>query len=274
MLYQSLLTKENFYVASISDGCSYFLQHQHVELEFLYLINGKIRVEIDGTCYTAKKGDIVFIGSMASHTILESEYKHRFLLLEFGPFFIGDRFADTERLTAATPILNIDTHPQMEDIIALFEEIVAEKMNPTAVSELIISGNISKITAYLSRMLDHEKKPAASGKSEKKVHLSPEKIIDFITYHYMEDLTVAEAARMTGYSVSNFCRIFKITFGKSFHAMLNEARIKNACALLFDKKLSVNEIARAVGYDEAKSFCRIFKKLKGCTPTQYAKKNG
>ena len=69
----------------------------------------------------------------------------------------------------------------------------------------------------------------------------------------------------------------KKEFGKSFHVLLNEERIKRACSLLYDTDLPIYQISREVGFSEAKSFCRVFKSIKGCTPSTYAarhKQNG
>jgi AraC-like DNA-binding protein len=133
----------------------------------------------------------------------------------------------------------------------------------TEESELIVVGNVSKAAAYLCRALSPRENDAPKNGTAAKRRMSAEQVLDFITYQYMEELTVSEVAERMGYSVCSFCRIVKREFGKSFHVLLNEARIKKACSLLYDTDLPIYRIAREVGFSEAKSFCRVFKSIKG-----------
>ena len=50
-----------------------------------------------------------------------------------------------------------------------------------------------------------------------------------------------------------------------------QKRICNAEALLLNTEYNINEIAQIVGYDNALYFSRIFKKIKGISPSEYHK---
>lgn len=52
---------------------------------------------------------------------------------------------------------------------------------------------------------------------------------------------------------------------------LNCRRIYRACELLTNPKLNISEIASQVGFDDALYFSKVFKKIKGRTPTVYRK---
>ena len=67
------------------------------------------------------------------------------------------------------------------------------------------------------------------------------------------------------------CKIFKNITGETFHNVLNSHRIKNACTLLKSTDFSIEEIATRVGFNGSKSFCRIFKDIKGVSPGSYRK---
>ena len=272
MIYQPLLTGDKAYSASIIKRCSFFSLHRHVEIELMYIIDGQLDIVLEGKNYTAKEGELVFVGSRMSHSVSSCQSEHSFLLIEFGPVFAGGHFDSIGTLSPSEPILNMETHSQMKEIIPLFQEIISEKNTPTDESELIVSGNISKIAAYLYRALSEKGDNTPVNIGNVKSKMSVEKALDLITYHYNEDLTVESVAELMGYSVSNFCRIFKNAFGRSFHVLLNEARIKNACSMLYDTDLPIYQVAREVGFAEAKTFCRVFKSIKGCTPSSYIAK--
>lgn len=65
---------------------------------------------------------------------------------------------------------------------------------------------------------------------------------------------------------------FKNNTGYSFSEYLEKIRIGEACKLLAEKNLTINEIAEAVGYNSALSFRRAFKRLLGVSPSDYVKK--
>ena len=100
-----------------------------------------------------------------------------------------------------------------------------------------------------------------------------DKALDLIYYNYKEPLTVEYAARITGYSKSNFCKTFKKIVGESFHTTLNRQRIRCSLDLLSATDLSVAEISSEVGFSEAKAFCRVFRAIYGTTPGKYKRNN-
>lgn len=65
--------------------------------------------------------------------------------------------------------------------------------------------------------------------------------------------------------------LFKHELGKTFNECLTDYRITVAKELLKDPKLKIYEISKDVGYEDAKYFSQIFKKITGITPTDYIK---
>ena len=265
MIYQPLNTGGTDYSAGIITGFSSYPLHRHVAVELMYVMTGELSILLDGESHTAHEGDLIFVGSRIAHSVTACCEGTVFLLIEFGPTFARNGFEGIAALAPREPVRRADTHPEMGVILPLLLEIVDERYTPTDESELIVVGNISKTVAYLCRALTPKESTPPTGR-----RMSAEQVLDFITYHYMEELSIKEAADRMGYSVCSFCRIVKKEFGKSFHVLLNEARIKRACALLYDTDLPICQIAREVGFAEAKSFGRVFKSMKGCTPGEYA----
>lgn len=68
-----------------------------------------------------------------------------------------------------------------------------------------------------------------------------------------------------------FSRIFKEATEKKFHDYLNEFRVRKAEKLLVKEDSTVVQAACAAGFNSMATFNRIFKKVKGCTPTSYRK---
>jgi len=67
-------------------------------------------------------------------------------------------------------------------------------------------------------------------------------------------------------------RVFREKTKKSFRKYKLNRKIKIAKDMLCDSELSVNQIAEHLGYQNAESFMKTFKKIMECTPTEFRKK--
>ena len=63
-------------------------------------------------------------------------------------------------------------------------------------------------------------------------------------------------------------RVFKKELGLSPWDYLNRYRIWLACSLLMNTGMSINEIASATGFQDQAYFCRVFKKIRGYSPSK------
>ena len=97
------------------------------------------------------------------------------------------------------------------------------------------------------------------------------KIYTFVLDNYHRDISVQEVADIIHFAKGSFCRYFKQRTGKTFMDFLIEVRIGNACKLLMEDEMNINEIAYACGYNNISNFFHQFKALKGCSPSRYQK---
>ena len=72
-------------------------------------------------------------------------------------------------------------------------------------------------------------------------------------------------------SVSWFLRNFKQVTMKSPMQYILAIRINNAVSLLETTDYNVTEISTIIGYDNPLYFCRIFRKQKGISPSDFRK---
>lgn len=93
--------------------------------------------------------------------------------------------------------------------------------------------------------------------------------LQYIQVHFNKPITSASVAEFFGFSVSELNSGLRLLTGQNFSQVLNTARIRNACAMMQFKELSLPFIARSVGYSTVPAFYRQFKAIKGCTPDQY-----
>lgn len=98
------------------------------------------------------------------------------------------------------------------------------------------------------------------------------KLLQHIFTYSNENLTrekLADIYGVTGREVS--CQL-NLTAGMGFPRLLNRARIDRACDMMYYGGLTMNYIARYVGYHSETAFYRAFKDVMGMTPQEYQKK--
>lgn len=92
---------------------------------------------------------------------------------------------------------------------------------------------------------------------------------EYIKTHFMEDISMGEAARAIGYSEPYFCKMFKQQHGQNFTSYLTDYRINEAKKLLEKPNVIVKEVGARVGYGDSNYFTKVFKRLEGMNPSEY-----
>lgn len=98
--------------------------------------------------------------------------------------------------------------------------------------------------------------------------------INFIRLKYSEPITVAEIAAACGLNRSYLTRLFKHATGYTPQEYLSTYRMKKATELLLESTESVCNIALIVGYSDAFTFSKAFKRFKNVSPSEYRKNHG
>ncbi len=96
-----------------------------------------------------------------------------------------------------------------------------------------------------------------------------ERSVEYIETKYYENTSIEEIAAMSSTCVANLERLFKSFCGVTPGVYRNTVRVNKAKALLLSG-LTVEETAVSVGFYDASHFSKIFKKIAGVTPREYA----
>ncbi|MDC7280214.1 AraC family transcriptional regulator [Butyrivibrio fibrisolvens] len=98
--------------------------------------------------------------------------------------------------------------------------------------------------------------------------------INFIRLKYSEPISVEEIAAACGLNRSYLSRLFKHATGYTPQEYLSSYRMKKATELLLESTESVSSIALRVGYSDAFTFSKAFKRFKSVAPSEYRKSHG
>ena len=96
-----------------------------------------------------------------------------------------------------------------------------------------------------------------------------QKVKNYITNNYRDEIRLGMLADLVGMSPSAFSRFFKLRTGRNLSEYIIDLRLGYACRKLVDSTDSISEISYACGFNNMSNFNRIFKKKKGCSPSEF-----
>ena len=124
-------------------------------------------------------------------------------------------------------------------------------------NDLANSRNQRLLSTNISQLNDFE--------NSKKI----KKVYEYIQENFDRKITLSEIAELVNMSVVSFNRFIKKRTGKTFIEYINDTRISYAARWLIETDLSIGEIGYKCGFNNMANFNRVFKKVKGITPSTY-----
>ena len=95
---------------------------------------------------------------------------------------------------------------------------------------------------------------------------------DYIAEHYMDEIRLEQMSRMANMAPASFSRFFKLRTGKTLAEYIVDVRLGEASRRLIDTVDTVSVIGFDCGFNTLSNFNRLFRKRKGCSPTEFREK--
>jgi two-component system response regulator YesN len=127
------------------------------------------------------------------------------------------------------------------------------------------AGHFCEVLDMDLAMLQERYLPAAGSVSTAELCLRAKRIME---EHFSEEVSLEELSRKLGISQGHLSRSFKKETGMSPIDYLTQYRISQACRML-DEGMRIVDVASAVGLADPKYFSRVFRKVKGLSPSEY-----
>jgi AraC-like DNA-binding protein/mannose-6-phosphate isomerase-like protein (cupin superfamily) len=234
--------------------------HMHNFCEILYITAGEGVINIENKQYEIRAGDIVVYDSGVFH---EERCKGGGLSMLF--FAI-----DSLRIPGMADgcIVPIGACPVIEsggydDVLKVFLSVMVEELNKKKQYYKAISNSLAKMFCYYVLRL-------YGIKIENPEHTEiSNKAKQYIEQNYQSDINLDTFAGSIHISKYHFIRIFKEATGISPMKWLLFVRLSAAKNLLARTEMSIGEIAEAVGYKNAHTFSRVFRKSENISPSEY-----
>lgn len=133
--------------------------------------------------------------------------------------------------------------------------------NVEAVKSLILQSQID----FTNRVSQYRIPPQADSTTRK--------IIDYITSHINEPITVSEIAVLVGFDRSYLTKKFKKEIGMTLSQFIRKTKLEEAKNLLIFSDITISEISNYLYFSSQSHFQRAFKEYTGITPDIYRKSN-
>lgn len=246
----------------------YYDKHCHSAVEIIMPIRGEVIYQLMDKEYRVQSDEVLIIPPNCVHDLDMHEGSARYLFL-FEPDGIFN-LRDMQLITALlhTP-LYLSGQPELQESVrGLLSRCVScyEERQPmwNAVC-------YSFLIQMYARLGQNTLKRSLREESENR-RMDPE-IVDsarlYIDQHFRDALTLEDVSAFTGFSKYYFSRVFKQQMGVSFSDYLRSRRVSTAEELLVHSRKPIQDIAVTAGFGSIATFNRVFREVKGCTPSRY-----
>lgn len=94
----------------------------------------------------------------------------------------------------------------------------------------------------------------------------------FLNDRLTEHVRLEDAARAAGMERCAFSRFFSARIGMTFSDFARALRVERAVDALDARDVGIGELGASVGITHSSTFVRAFRRVVGCTPSQYKKR--
>ena len=254
-------------------------QHTHEFSEIIYILDGEVEEQVNGTSYLMCRGDMLFVNYGSTHAFRAHD-SVTFINVCFSPEVMARRFIN---VTNAFDLLSLTAFEEIaegkgEGVIRfvgderrLLEQIFLDMENEfrqnlpdrTTVIESYMNIVLSKI---LRKLHPTEVKTTQNDRLW-------QQLLEYIHQNLDKRLTLDDLAKKYFYNPTYFSRVFKDRFGMTLADYLAKERTDAAARMLLDTELTTERIAQLCGYADKSGLYRAFGKQYGMKPSQYRAEN-
>lgn len=271
-----LSEKDCFYIADRKKSEFTYPLHSHSDFELNYIENAEgVRRIVGDSVEVIGKYDLTLITGEELEHVWEqhqcSSKQIREITIQFSKeLFFGNLIHKNQFDTIRKMLINAQKgiNFPMETIMRVYpmlDTLSAEKSGFHAVIKLLsILHELSLCDKYctLASISFAQIDENSDSRRVRKIH-------DYINNKYKEEIRLEDLAGIIGMTPVALSRFFKIRSGKTISDYIIDIRLGHAARSLVDTTHSIAEVCYDCGFNNLSNFNRIFKKRKGCSPTEF-----
>lgn len=269
-----LISKER--ISSYESGS--FFWHWHPEIEITIVTAGEMLYHVNNCRMHLKEGDALFgntatlhSGNMFEHS--DCEYTSitfdARLLYGYENSVLYHTYIKPILQNHALPCLHFDGsspwHSQVfSELYAILEAY--EKQNDAWELDIL-----EHLLHFWKLLYLHANTTDALSMADRRTYERIRNILSYIEVNYDSKLTLEDIADHVHLCKSECCRMFKRYMRQSLFDFILAYRIEKSLPYLSDNSYSIQMISEKVGFSDSNYFSRVFRQIKGCSPTAFRK---
>lgn len=257
----------------VEDG---YVINEHIQgwVEISYVVSGCCNFYSDGKVFHAKQGDIHVVTNGMRHRI-EAVGDTNTLRMAYIAFRFRDNTAEMNKMkefySDPPQVLCNDRY----FIRTLFDQLLYEIYMKQSYSLDSIEAYITQIMIHTYRVFQQDGKYEGhrvvdEARLRQIIGYTVSQTLRYIDHHIDSIKGVSQIAAELKYNPAYLSRVFKEKMGITMHHYINEKKVKLAKELLKNGR-SVNDTAIQLGYSSSQSFCKMFSRYTGCSPSAFLK---
>ena len=255
---------------SIDPG-SYIPMHWHRAVEIIYMQEGSLDVTVESESFTIQKEDCIVINGNVLHST-KCTSPNTAILLQIPLDFMEKYIPDLGQLIFLFDFRIKDQRQQTKQ--AMLKTILEQLQ---IINDVRPDGYLLRFNSLIFELLfqlyhNFAVKILQNNTSQGKKDMDRlEPVLNYISEHYREPISLNEIAEVACLQAGYFCRFFKKKMGITFLEYQNEYRLSFIYRDLITTRDPVHVILERHGFTNYKLFRRIFLEHFGNTPTQIRK---
>ncbi len=254
--------------------------HKHEVFELNYVENaaGVVRVVGDSTEVIGDRELVLITSPDLEHVWLQGDCRSEEIREITVQFFLD--FTNADSIFNRTPLLPIKNLFEKARKGVAFTPEAIEKVSPRLCRLSAMQDKFHAVIEFLTALYELSLADGTrelSTTSFAKVDVDSDsrrvlKVKEYIEQHFKDELRLVDLADLVGMSPTSFSRFFKLRTSKTLSEYIVDIRLGVAARHLVDTTESVSEICYSCGFNTLSNFNRLFRKNKGCSPTEFREK--
>ena len=247
--------------------------HWHPYVEVLVSLCDGNETTIRFTRYQLNRHDIAVAWSGDLHAV-HYVREDSFLIIQFPLALLavmGELNMILPRLSRLNRFPHDPNQEESREAERCAEAIAAHYFSEDPFREVLVYADLLRLFTLLGRRCvqgDSPEDGTAADTDQGNLKLMTEACL-YIAENCMKPIQLPEVAAQVGVSRSHFAHLFKNYTNMTFVEFLTMERIRLAETFFRNPRLRMTDIAFESGFSSISSFNRSFKKIKGCSPTEF-----
>lgn len=246
-----------------------FLAHWHKEIELIYIRSGSARVSINNHIFTAHEGDMVICDTGDIHYSDSYDMDNSLDFIIFDPSIISSFYKNTHFIHPLISKNQLKDYGLTEILNNLIQTVGRELVRKEPYYQDIVKSTLREFWYLLKRKIPRSSLDLQSQNNRNNMLYDLQQLLSYLDDHYTDNITLEFAANKMNFSESHFSKVFKKLTGINFVTYLNLVRVEQAANQLQNTPSKITDIALNCGFNNIRTFNRVFKEITGYTPTEF-----